>query len=183
MKWQIISRYTDINILATRLFVQQSVNLTIKKTSKFHITSPLWRETTGDRWVPLTKSPLCGKRSHIMTLLCYSYFLPAISSALPTGTEVILMRAGTGLVLYDGSWTVWVYLPPLCSIDCIGPRLSIEQSFHHKDKTFWIPSYLYNANSYIGKTTSLYSDGPCNIETLILYVRSGFQEMRKRENT
>ena len=39
----------------------------IKGTSKIRITGPLWRESTGDRWIPLTKGQLCGKRFDVMT--------------------------------------------------------------------------------------------------------------------
>ena len=42
--------------------------LTIKKTSKPHITGPLWWESTGDRWIPFTKGQQCRKR--VMTLSC-----------------------------------------------------------------------------------------------------------------
>ena len=30
----------------------------ITETSKFRITGPLWRESTCDRWIPLTKGPV-----------------------------------------------------------------------------------------------------------------------------
>ena len=32
--------------------------------------------------------------------------------------------------------------------------------FHYKDMTVVRPSYLYNGNPYIGKTASLYWEGP-----------------------
>ena len=35
-----------------------------------------------------------------------------------------------------------------------------DKDFHDKDKTVVRPSYLYNGNTYTGKTTSLYWDGP-----------------------
>ena len=44
-----------------------------------------------------------------------------------------------------------------------GPCLNIKTGlpryryYHYKDKTVVRPSYLYNGNSYTGKTTSLYS--------------------------
>ena len=46
-----------------------------------------------------------------------------------------------------------------------GPRLNIKTvfpglGFHYKVKTVVRPFYLYNGNSYAGKTASLYWDGP-----------------------
>ena len=38
--------------------------------------------------------------------------------------------------------------------------LSRYEDFHYKDETVVRPSYLYNGNSYTGKTTPLYWDGP-----------------------
>ena len=32
----------------------------------FHIAGPLWRESTGDRWIPLTKGQQCEKRYHVI---------------------------------------------------------------------------------------------------------------------
>ena len=58
------NHYIDITWLprhlkspATRLFVQQLVKANIKENiiSKFHITGPLWGESTSDQWIPLTK--------------------------------------------------------------------------------------------------------------------------------
>ena len=40
---------------AHRLFVQQFVQATIKEPSKLRVTGPLWGESTGDRWIPITK--------------------------------------------------------------------------------------------------------------------------------
>ena len=39
-------------------------------------------------------------------------------------------------------------------------RISGYADFHYKDKAIVRPSYLYNWNSYTGKTTSLYRDEP-----------------------
>ena len=39
-------------------------------------------------------------------------------------------------------------------------RLSGYRDFHYKDKTVVRPSYLYNGNSYSGKTTSVHWHGP-----------------------
>ena len=51
-----------------RLFVQQPVRLTKTKTSKLRIAGPLFRESTGHRWIPVIKDQKCGKRFLIM---CY----------------------------------------------------------------------------------------------------------------
>ena len=38
--------------------------LTSMETSKLRIVVPLWEESTGDRWFPLTKGQYCIKRFH-----------------------------------------------------------------------------------------------------------------------
>ena len=40
---------------ATRVRVQQLAPGNINETSKVRITGPLWRESTGDQWIPLPK--------------------------------------------------------------------------------------------------------------------------------
>ena len=58
-----------------RLF-NRSFRLTAWKTSKLRITDPSWDETTGSWWIPLKKSPWCGKRfiswRHHHTSVCIS---------------------------------------------------------------------------------------------------------------
>ena len=44
--------------------------LASKKTPKLRVTGQLWGESTGDRWIPITKGQLCGKRFDIMTSSC-----------------------------------------------------------------------------------------------------------------
>ena len=39
-----------------------------KKVSKFRIIGPLWEESTGHRWIPLTKGQQGVKRSHVVTM-------------------------------------------------------------------------------------------------------------------
>ena len=34
----------------------------------------LWRESTGDRWIPLTQGQLRGKRFHLMTSVCHQVY-------------------------------------------------------------------------------------------------------------
>ena len=41
--------------LASLLFAQPFIQAQIKENIKGHITGPLWGESTGDRWIPLTK--------------------------------------------------------------------------------------------------------------------------------
>ena len=48
----------------TQELVQQIVQANIKETSKVCITGPLWRESTGDWWIPLTKGQQCRKHFH-----------------------------------------------------------------------------------------------------------------------
>ena len=38
-----------------QLFVQQIVQSDIKENTKALVTGPLWWESTGDQWMPLTK--------------------------------------------------------------------------------------------------------------------------------
>ena len=57
-----ISNHWQPNCLVNNL-----LRMTIKKTSKLHITSPLWVEPTCDWWIPLTKGQLCGKHFHVKT--------------------------------------------------------------------------------------------------------------------
>ena len=40
---------------ATWVFIQQFIRDNIKETSENRITGRLWRESTGERWIPLTK--------------------------------------------------------------------------------------------------------------------------------
>ena len=45
--------------------------LTSKEISKIRITGPFWGESTGHRWIPLTKGQSCGKSSHVMMTSCH----------------------------------------------------------------------------------------------------------------
>ena len=38
---------------------------------KICITGPLWGESTGDWWIPLTKDQLCGKHFHVLVSPCW----------------------------------------------------------------------------------------------------------------
>ena len=67
------SKHRRLNCLLNRFFRRRS-----KKTSKLHITGFLWGESTGHRWIPLTKCQLRGKCFHLMT----SSWLPNSSPLL-----------------------------------------------------------------------------------------------------
>ena len=54
-------------IPASRLFAQLFVGAQIKENIKASRHWPLWGESTGDRWIPLTKGQKCGKFYHLMT--------------------------------------------------------------------------------------------------------------------
>ena len=41
-------------ITGSLTFVQLFVQAFNKETSKIHVTGPLWGESTGDQWIPLT---------------------------------------------------------------------------------------------------------------------------------
>ena len=51
-----VSNYWQPDCLSNSL-----LRLTSKKTSRIHITGPLWRESTSDQWIPLTKGQLMQK--------------------------------------------------------------------------------------------------------------------------
>ena len=53
---------------ASRLFTRTFVQAQIKENIKAPRHWPLWRESTGNRWIPLTKGQLRGKCSYLMTL-------------------------------------------------------------------------------------------------------------------
>ena len=50
----------------SRLFAQPFVQVQIKEELKAPGHWPLWRESTGDRWIPLTKGQYRGKWFHMM---------------------------------------------------------------------------------------------------------------------
>ena len=57
-----VSNHRRLDSLLNCLFRHRS-----KKTSKLCDTGPLWGESTGDRWIPLTKGQQRGKCFHLMT--------------------------------------------------------------------------------------------------------------------
>ena len=66
--------------------VQQLAQLTTNRTPKLCITGSLWWESTGDRWIPLTKGWQCGKEFHVMTASCpleSQYYRLSHSSCTP----------------------------------------------------------------------------------------------------
>ena len=72
-----VSNHQQLNCLFSRLFM-----LTPKKTSKLHITGPLWGESTSDGWIPLTKGQWFGSYQHV-----------PVTSFSCHGMPVILMRS------------------------------------------------------------------------------------------
>ena len=55
---------------ASRLLAQSFVQAQIKENVKAPRHWPLWGESTGDRWIPLTKGQWHGKYFHSMTSSC-----------------------------------------------------------------------------------------------------------------
>ena len=53
-----------------RLFAQSFVQAQIKENIKAPRHWPFWGESTGDRWIPLTKGQWRGKCLHLMTSSC-----------------------------------------------------------------------------------------------------------------
>ena len=58
---------TVFQIIDVWLFAQPFVQAQIKENIKTPHHWPLWGESTGDRWIPLTKGRLRGKCIHLMT--------------------------------------------------------------------------------------------------------------------
>ena len=57
-----MSYFSKTDWYGHRLFVfQWLVRVFIKETSNFRITDRLWRESTGDRWIPHTNDQQCGR--------------------------------------------------------------------------------------------------------------------------
>ena len=56
--------------LASCPFAEQIVRAHIKKITEAPRHRPLWGESTGARWIPLTKDQQCGKWFHLMTSSC-----------------------------------------------------------------------------------------------------------------
>ena len=54
-------RRWDLKSPATRLFAQPFVQAQIKENIKVLHRWPLWRQSTSDRWISLTKGPITGK--------------------------------------------------------------------------------------------------------------------------
>ena len=85
-------RHLKLNHLQLDWLLSSLFRLTTKKTSKFHITVPLWGESTGDWWIPsqrpamqealpwydvfMISSQYCSKWSFLM---CSQEFLPITS--------------------------------------------------------------------------------------------------------
>ena len=61
---------SHLNTPAFQLFVLQFVQTHIKENIKAPRRWPLWWESTGDRWIPLTKSQLPEKCFHFVTSSC-----------------------------------------------------------------------------------------------------------------
>ena len=59
--------HSDVIMKASsRWFIQRIVQAEIKEDIKAACHWPLWWESTGDRWIPLTKGQWCGKKFHLM---------------------------------------------------------------------------------------------------------------------
>ena len=64
-------------------------------TSKKHQSTHYWpfaRESSGHRWIPLTKGPLCGKSFHLMTSSWILSTGQSFRSRAPTGMSIASKR-------------------------------------------------------------------------------------------
>ena len=72
MKMQIFKlNEKSLKSQASRLFAQSFVQVWIKENIKAPRHRPLWGESTGDRWIPLTKGQQRGKCFLLMTSSCH----------------------------------------------------------------------------------------------------------------
>ena len=73
--WPLVYHYNDIPWALWRLKLPVNrlcVLADIKENIKVRVTGPLWGESTGARWILLTKGQQRGQRFHVMTSLCTS---------------------------------------------------------------------------------------------------------------
>ena len=56
----------SLKSLETWLLVQNIIQSKKKDYIKIYITAPLWGESTGHQWIPLTKGQLCRKHFQAM---------------------------------------------------------------------------------------------------------------------
>ena len=54
------------------------VYINIKENIKTRVTGPFWRESTGDRWIPLRKCHLRGNHFQLMTSSCWGLATPFV---------------------------------------------------------------------------------------------------------
>ena len=86
---------------ATRVFVQRFVQSKIKGNIEAPHYWPIVRETTGDRWFPLTKGQWCG---HIVTSSCIlriymPWFVPGCCFGVLQGHLIALKYKGQTIII------------------------------------------------------------------------------------
>ena len=78
-----------LELPATGRFVRQFVHET---SPKLHINVPLWGDSTGDRWIPLTKGQWYSIRVHVMRSSCNAWsfrpLTPITGGETPRITQV-----------------------------------------------------------------------------------------------
>ena len=109
--WKWVNHYSDVIMSAmatqspaSRLFPQPFVRALIKQNIKAPRHWPLWGESNGHRWIPLTKGQWRGKCFHLMTS-SWSWLLMLILEPAFSGTICQLCR--TSLADYHGIFPSW----------------------------------------------------------------------------
>ena len=70
---------------------------------RFRITDPVWRESTGHRWIPLTQGQWCGKGFHIVTSSCWGKNVSQIYSIYWSLTSSCF--SGWACLLQNDRWS------------------------------------------------------------------------------
>ena len=149
----------------------------------FHITAPLWGESTGHWWIPLTKA-------NDAELWCFLWSAPEPTNGWSNNRDASDLRCHhahydvTDVLYYlyikelGHQWfrqpksTLWLLMAWLLASP--GARFNIKMSSdqyrksHCGDKMVVRSSYLHSGISYTGKMILLYWIGPLVIWTMLL---------------
>ena len=105
------------NYRQSHCFFKRLYRRTLKKNFKVPLHWPLWGESTGDRWIPLTKGQWRRKCFHLMTSSCSSWYFCfvvglSVNFTLPIFGTVTSLTLGKS-VLVKQIWKVRKNMNPL----------------------------------------------------------------------
>ena len=106
----------------------------------------IWFDQGNFPWIPMSLISLWYTCQKLVSLIFFLLFVDKIATV---DVQLLIMK----LVLKLRIWVLSQYKD----------HLSMYGDFHYKDKMVMRLSYLYNGNTYTGKT-SLYWDGPLIID-------------------